>query len=154
MRSPRERQALDVMNAMKTPVLAVVVLVSLAGAPTLRADDGAASPGESEGDRSIDRAPRPGALTPLLASYVTLQALDISSTYRTHGNGGSEANPLIRQALDSPATLIAIKAGSAALTVAVTNHLSKRHPTAAVLLMIGMNSAYATIVAHNYALHH
>jgi hypothetical protein len=33
----------------------------------------------------------------------------------------------------------------------VTERLRKRHPRAAVLTMVGLNSAYAVVVGHNYA---
>lgn len=151
MCAPPEREPLDWGDAMKGRVLAVFVLVSVAGVPSLRADDGSAV-SESQADASLASSARPAALTPLMASYVALQALDITSTYSAHETGAWELNPVIRQALGSPAALVAFKAGSAALTIAAVNQLSKRHPKSAILLMIGVNSAYATIVAHNYAL--
>ncbi len=134
---------------MKRRVLVVVVLVSVSGAQSLFAQDGVPA-AEPRADASANRAARPTALTPLLASYAALQVLDIVSTYRTHEAGGWELNPIVRQTLESPAALIAMKAGSAALTIAAANQLSRRHPKCAVLLMAGLNSAYATIVAHNY----
>jgi len=127
--------------------------MTLAWAPALQAQE------EQSSDRTDSArvemvsqpSPRPAALMPLFASYVALQALDIASTYESAGSAASETNPLVRRSLDSPAQLVAIKVGSTALTIALTNRLSKRHPVAAVLLMVGVNSAYATIVAHNYA---
>ena len=137
---------------MRRSAVIVVVLVVLGGAEAARADEQQAGAAPDTTARGTDgEAARPAALTPLLASYVALQALDISSTYVTARAGAYEANPVVRQALESPVALVAMKAGSAALTVAVASHLAKRHPKAAVLLMIGMNWAYAVIVAHNYA---
>jgi hypothetical protein len=134
-----------------SPLVLIVVVVVIAGAGPARADDGPGVGTPESAARNDAAVVRPRALTPLLASYVALQALDISSTYQTHGASSFEANPVVRGALESPAALIAMKAGSAALTVAFANRLSRKHPRAAMLLMIGMNSAYATIVAHNYA---
>jgi hypothetical protein len=137
---------------MRRSAVVVVVLMILGGGEAARADEqGAGGAADATASGAGGEAARPAALTPLLASYVALQALDISSTYVTARTGAYEANPVVRQALDSPVALVAMKAGSAALTVAFAHHLSKRHPKAAVLLMIGMNSAYAVIVAHNYS---
>jgi hypothetical protein len=137
---------------MQASAVAVVIVISLGVAPIARAEDEpAAKPAEQAGpDVALERTERPAALMPLFASYVALQALDIASTYKGLDAGAREANPIMSGALDSPAEIIAIKAGSAALTIALVNRLSKRHPTAAIFLMVGVNSAYATIVARNY----
>jgi hypothetical protein len=141
---------------MQASAAVVVIVFSLGVAPMVGAEDEPAAKraDQVEAGAAIDRAERPAALMPLFASYVALQALDIASTYRGLDAGMREANPILGGALNSPAEMIAIKAGSAALTIGFVNHLSKRHPTAAILLMVGVNSAYATIVAHNYLMKH
>jgi hypothetical protein len=143
----------DWNTAMARTGFVLVLLISLAHARAARADDNALPHGAS----AVDAAPagssgaRPPLLTPLIGAYVALQAFDLASTYRMDEPARAEANPVVRNALGSPAALIAMKAGSAALTVALTNRISKSHPKGAVLLMVGLNSAYAAIVAHNYA---
>jgi hypothetical protein len=96
-------------------------------------------------------APRPVLLTTLYGSFIGLQALDVDSTMRAVRSGaGQEANPALRQ-IGSPA-LFAMKAGATASIILACERLRKeRHPLAAVVLMIGANSAYAMITAHNYA---
>jgi len=97
-------------------------------------------------------ASRPLALAPLYGSFIGLQALDFDSTLRGIRSGTYEANPMMGPIANSPAMLLAFKAGTAAAVINVCEQLRKEHHgTAAVLLMIGINSAYATVVAHNYA---
>lgn len=93
-------------------------------------------------------------LSSLYGSYIGLQALDIDSTLRGTLSGRTqEANPVVGAMAQSPALLVAFKAGTAAAIIGACEQLRKEHhATAAVLLMIGLNSAYATVVAHNYAL--
>jgi len=96
-------------------------------------------------------APRPVLLTTLYGAFVGLQALDVHSTMLAVRSGaGQEANPALRQ-IGSPA-LFAMKAGTTASIILACERLRKdHHPLAAVMLMIGANSAYAMITAHNYA---
>ena len=98
-------------------------------------------------------APRPAALMPLYGSLIGLQALDIDSTMRAIASGaGREANPLMQSVVGRPAALVAVKAGATGAIIFASERLRKtHHPAAAVMLMIGINSAYAMIVAHNYA---
>jgi len=96
-------------------------------------------------------APRPVLLTTLYGTFIGLQALDVDSTMRAVRNGaGQEANPALRR-IGSPA-LFAMKAGTTASIILACERLRKEHhPLAAVVLMIGANSTYAMIAAHNYA---
>ena len=65
---------------------------------------------------------------------------------------GREANPLMRSVVGQPAALLAVKAGATGAIIFASEWLRKtHHPAAAVMLMIGINSAYAMIVTHNYA---
>jgi len=57
---------------------------------------------------------------------------------------------MVRSALGNPAGLFLLKAGTAAGVVLITERLWRRNRTAAVITMIALNSAYATIAAHNY----
>src|SRR5688500_6485982 len=49
----------------------------------------------------------------LYASFATLQALDAHSTLKAIRTGGQEANPFMKGIASQPATLIAVKAGTA-----------------------------------------
>jgi hypothetical protein len=94
---------------------------------------------------------RPALLAPMYGTYIALQGLDIHSTLTTVGSGHArEGNPLLPDAAHNPAGLIAIKAASTAGVIWGTEKLWKRNRVAAVVLMVGVNSAMAAIVAHNY----
>lgn len=95
---------------------------------------------------------RPAALIPLYVSYAALQAFDVASTHRALANGAVEANPLVSPLLSNQASLVAMKAGSAAAVICASEYLWKRNKAAAIATMVAVNSAYAVIVAHNEAL--
>jgi hypothetical protein len=97
-------------------------------------------------------APRPAALLPLYGSLIGLQALDFDSTRRALAGGAArEANPLMQGVVGQPAALAAVKAGATGAIIFASERLRKtHHPVAAVMMMIGINSAYAMVVAHNY----
>ena len=60
-------------------------------------------------------------------------------------------NPLVRSIDADPVALTAFKIGATATTIVLAEKLWRNHKrTAAVLTMVGVNSAYAIIVAHNY----
>jgi Domain of unknown function (DUF5658) len=101
---------------------------------------------------SVDSNGRPGALVPLYVSFAFLQALDVASMRRAFERGAHEANPVLAPLVNSTPALVAIKAGSTAAIIYLTERLRKRHPVAAVLLMVGLNAGYASVVAHNYSL--
>lgn len=96
------------------------------------------------------RPQRPDALLPLYLSYATLQALDVHSTLRALDRGAVEANPLMKNLTESPASLVAVKAASAAGVLYTTEQLWKKNPAAAVVFMIAANSAMAWVVQNNY----
>ncbi len=120
--------------------LAAAVLLAL----LMGSSYAAAEPGESGG------RDRPAALVPLYLTFGGLQVLDAHSTLSAVNLGARETNPLVRQALGSPAGMLALKSGAAVGVVLLTEKLRKRNRTAAVLTMIAINSAYVTIAAHNY----
>src|SRR5438094_5659196 len=85
---------------------------------------------------------RPFMLAPLYGSFIALQGFDIDSTIRGSRSGKTqEANPMMQPMSGSPAMLIAFKAGTTAAIISVCEQLRKEHHgTAAVLVMIGLNS--------------
>lgn len=93
---------------------------------------------------------RPAPLVPLYVAFVGLQALDVHSTFSALDSGAREANPMVRGALGNPAGLFLLKTGTAAGVVLLTEKLWRRNRAAAVITMVALNSAYATIAAHNY----
>lgn len=95
---------------------------------------------------------RPAALVPLYVSFAALEGLDARSTLTGLGHGAQEANPVMSGLATHGAALFALKMGAAAGTILVSEKLWKRNPVAAVALMVGLNSAYALVVAHNYEL--
>jgi hypothetical protein len=95
-------------------------------------------------------AKRPAALLPLYVSFTALQFADVHSTLSALDAGGREGNPVFT-GLRSPAAMLAVKTGLALGTTYAVERLRKRSPRTAVVLMIALNSAYAGIVAHNYA---
>jgi Domain of unknown function (DUF5658) len=95
---------------------------------------------------------RPKALTPLCIVYGALQTLDVHSTLRALDAGAREGNPIFAPMLPgSPGVLIASKAATSAGMFLLTDRLRRQHPRAAVWTMIVLDSAYATVVANNYA---
>ena len=97
-----------------------------------------------------ESARRPPALLPLYVSFTALQFADVHSTLSARAAGGLEGNPVFT-GLRSPAGMVAVKAGLAVGTTYAVERLRKRSPRTAVVLMIALNSTYAGIVAHNYA---
>ena len=92
-----------------------------------------------------------GVLIPLYAAFAALQALDAHSTTSGIHRGGVEQNPMMRSIADKPAALYAVKAGIAASTIVLADRMRNRSRVGAIALMAGLNSLYATIVVHNYA---
>ena len=92
-----------------------------------------------------------GVLVPLYASFAALQALDAHSTLRGIHRGAVEQNPMLRSFANNPAALFAVKAGVAASTIVIADKMRDRSRAGAIVLMAGLNSLYATVVAHNYA---
>lgn len=93
---------------------------------------------------------RPAALVPLYLTFAGLQALDVHSTMRAVDAGARESNPMVRGTLGNPTGMFLMKSATAAGVVLITEKLWRRNRTAAVISMIALNSAYATIAAHNY----
>jgi Domain of unknown function (DUF5658) len=95
---------------------------------------------------------RPVALAPLYVSYSTLQVIDVTTTMAAlKRRTGREGNPMMGLVVDHPVAFVAVKAGSTAATIWLSERLWKRHRVAAVATMIGMNAAMAIVVGHNAA---
>jgi hypothetical protein len=95
---------------------------------------------------------RPKSLTPLCIVYSGLQTLDVHSTLRALDAGAREGNPIFAPMLPgSSGLLIATKAATSAGMFLLTDRLRRQHPRTAVWTMIVLDSVYATVVAHNYA---
>jgi hypothetical protein len=97
-----------------------------------------------------DAVPRPPALIPLYASFATLQLVDMHSTRRALNRGAVEANPLLSGVAGNKAMLLTVKAAGTAGVIAVSERLRKKSRTAAVMLMISVNSGMMWVVEHNY----
>jgi hypothetical protein len=128
-------------QARRKVVVSLVAGLLLSVAAPLAAEDG-----------DLPKPARPAALAPLYISFGTLQALDVHSTFRALGNGGREANPIIGNMLGTPAGVVALKGAATIGIIYMAEKVSRRNRTAAVLTMIGLNSAYAMVVARNYSI--
>ena len=98
----------------------------------------------------VARVIRPTALPRLYVAYAALQALDSESTARALEAGAREANPALRSVAGNRGTMLALKTATTAGTILFVERLRKTHPTAAIILMGTLDSAYAAIVAHNF----
>ena len=101
----------------------------------------------------VVEAPAPSdapVFVPMYGSFVLLQALDVAATRRALNRGAVETNPLIKGIAGSTLALAAVKAAQAAGTIWLTESLRKKHRTAAVVLMIGLNAGYGVVVVRNF----
>jgi hypothetical protein len=89
-------------------------------------------------------------LVPLYLSFVALQGLDVHSTLTALNRGARETNPMMGAFVGNPAALVALKAGTAAGILYMTERVRRHSPLGAVLMMVAFNSAYASVVANNY----
>jgi hypothetical protein len=91
-----------------------------------------------------------GTVFPLYVSYAALQIVDVHSTTRALDRGEVEANVVLRGLAGSPVPLTLVKASATAATIYLVERVRRKSRKAAILTMVGLNSAYATIVATNY----
>ncbi len=89
-------------------------------------------------------------LVPLFASYALMQALDVHSTLTAIDKGAVEENSLMAPLVRRPAAFVAVKAAMTAGTIVAAHRLARNNRVAAYALMVGLNSAYAYVVMHNY----
>jgi Domain of unknown function (DUF5658) len=124
---------------MRTARLAALVVVGLVvGAATASAQP------YSEDD----------AFRTLYTSFGLLQALDAHSTSRAVASGASESNALLARLAHRPTVLMGVKTGVSAGTILLMERFRKRHPKAAMVTMMALNSAYAVIVVRNSRIAH
>lgn len=119
----------------------VFVVLTLCALPTVTLAQDAPAPRRDQ-----------GTFLSLYASFAALQALDAHSTLRALNHGGVEANPFMRGVAGHPAALLSVKAATAAATIVMTEKLRKRSRVGAIAVMVGVTSAYAAVVAHNYSI--
>ena len=137
---------------------AFIVIVGLADSAAAQTTTTPPTSAKSVSADAVIPAPNPSAhrfaLSPLYGTFIVLQGLDVDSTMRGIRSGKTEeANPFLGSMASSPPTLIAFKAATTAGIIAVCEQMRRdHHGTAAVFVMIGLNSAYAMVVAHNYQL--
>ena len=102
---------------------------------------------------AIVTAKRPTPLVPLYGSMVALQALDVVSTTKAIESGaGTEANAAMQHVVGNPAAFVAVKAGTAAATIWLSEKLWRRNRVAAIALMVGVNVGTAIVAAHNISI--
>ena len=103
--------------------------------------------------RFAPRSKPPSTLVSLGLSFAAFQALDAHSTLNAAASGnGRELNPVVAGLLHQPAALVAFKGATTAGIVYLSHELAKRNRTAAILMMVGMNSAYGYVAWHNYSI--
>ncbi len=94
---------------------------------------------------------RPAALLPLYTLFGALQVADLVSTERALAGGSArEANPVVAPFSTNVGAMLAVKAGSTAATILLAERLWRKDRFAAVVLMAGVDCAYAVIAAHNF----
>jgi uncharacterized protein DUF5658 len=144
---------MSTLFARRTTLVCLVLFLNPPVSPVAVAagDDAATAPPPLAARAGVTAPTRPSALVPLYVSLGSLQALDLASTLHALDRGGVEANPVMRGIVDSPPCVIALKAGFTGLVIYSGEKLWKQHRTAAILWMVGLNGAYAAIVAHNYS---
>ncbi len=81
-----------------------------------------------------------------------MQGLDAASTFRALDAGAVETNPLVSWVTPSRPGFVALKMGIATAAIYSAHELSRRHKVRAVIALVAINSAYAALAAHNYAL--
>jgi Domain of unknown function (DUF5658) len=101
---------------------------------------------------TVPKATNSPAIPLLYAGMIALQAMDIVSTHKALSRPGTyEANPVFGSVGGSLGAQIAMKAGATAGIIYLTERMRKTNKVGAIVTMVVLNSAYATLVAHNYA---
>jgi Domain of unknown function (DUF5658) len=110
---------------------------------------------------AIDNTAQPQAIKPefthrstllssLYVSTAVMQGLDAHSTLSGLSHGAAEANPFVSGIASNRFAFVALKASVATGTILAARSMAKHNKIAAVVTLIGINSAYAAIVSHNY----
>lgn len=96
--------------------------------------------------RGGDRSP---VLMSLYGSLAALNVLDVVSSRKAIAAGGTERNPLMKDAIQSNHLSLGIKAASTLGTVVMIDRISKKSRTAAIVTAVIANGVTAAIVASN-----
>ena len=151
----RTVSAVALSLTLAAPAFAQEALPSPAGAELRRAAATAIVPSSEQDVRLLSGIPqkeqRPGALLPLYAGLVTLQALDIHSTYSALSRSGArEANPVMAPVVGNKAAFTLVKASSTAGLLWATEKMWKKNRKAAIIFAAAANAGLAAVVSHNY----
>jgi hypothetical protein len=92
---------------------------------------------------------RPSALPVLYAAFGALQMADAYSTRRAMSAGAVEANPFMKDAARSSASMYAVKAATAVTSIYLAERAWKKNRKGAVILMAVVNGVTAAVVARN-----
>jgi len=125
--------------------------------PSFTADQGIVVPAVNDplfrqrpAPAGVSAARRPAALMPMYVSTAALQGMDFMTTRKAIASGqGTEANPVMQSVVGNSAAFLAVKAGTVAGTIWMTEKLWRRNRVAAIALMAGVNGAMAAVVSHN-----
>jgi hypothetical protein len=91
-------------------------------------------------------------LRSLYASTAVLQALDVRSTLSAFSHGAVEGNALMTGITAHTPVFVATKAAVATSMILAAHQMARHNRFAAVATLIGLNSAYALVVSHNFHL--
>ena len=149
-----ESMSAPLSRATGAPPAAARVERDTLNASRPRLADTARAQGEASpvAETSKSDEPRGALLSSLYVSFGVLQGLDTHSTLAAIDRGAREANPVMAPFTSHPAAFIAMKAGSAAGIIYLTERVRRHNRVAAIALMVAANSAYATVVSNNYRL--
>jgi Domain of unknown function (DUF5658) len=89
-------------------------------------------------------------MVPFYIATAALQALDVHSSFSALDAGAAEANPLLFGLVPNRPAFVAVKAAMTVGMIYGASQLAKRHRVYAIIALVGINSAYALLVAHNY----
>ena len=90
----------------------------------------------------------------LYTSFGLLQALDAHSTSRALASGATESNALLAAIAHRPVLLMGAKTAVTAGTIVLMERFRRRHPRAAMVTLMVLNSAYAVVVVRNSRIAH
>lgn len=86
----------------------------------------------------------------LEVTYVSLNALDLITTYKGLEYGARELNPVIGRIIENKPLAITYKAASVVLFLGITRKIRIDHPKLAFITLIAANAGYAYLVNRNY----
>jgi len=129
---------------MSRLVATTAIAAMLVSVPRLAQAGPADEPGSARPSKSTV------LLGSLYASTVVLQGLDVHSTLSAINVGGVEANPMVSPVTSHPVAFVAMKSAVTATTLLAAHRVAGHNKAAAIAMLVGINSAYALVVAHNY----